>query len=92
MREYLEKHYSEELAASRREVEKLAVKALLEVVQSGIRSIELAVMPKGGPLTVRHPQATHATPSVLASYALCIQANIVKRKACASSPLPRCAF
>jgi len=55
VREYLEKHYSEELAASRREVEKLAVKALLEVVQSGIRSIELAVMPKGGPLTVCAP-------------------------------------
>jgi hypothetical protein len=52
VREYLEKHYSEEVAASRRETEKLAVKALLEVVQSGSKSIELAVMPKNGPLTV----------------------------------------
>eukprot|EP00041_Stephanoeca_diplocostata_P004548 m.46876 g.46876 ORF g.46876 m.46876 type:complete len:253 (-) comp15185_c0_seq1:459-1217(-) len=47
VREYLEKNYSEEVAESRRETEKLAVKALLEVVQSGSKSIELAVMAKG---------------------------------------------
>lgn len=53
MREYLEKHYSKEVAQSRRETEKLAVKALLEVVQSGSKSLEVAVMAKGQPLTVR---------------------------------------
>eukprot|EP00035_Acanthoeca_spectabilis_P020073 m.431037 g.431037 ORF g.431037 m.431037 type:complete len:252 (+) comp17245_c0_seq1:32-787(+) len=52
VREYLEKHYSKEVAQSRRETEKLAVKALLEVVQSGSKSLEVAVMAKGQPLTM----------------------------------------
>jgi 20S proteasome subunit alpha 4 len=44
VREFLEKHYTEELVAEDREAIKLAIRALLEVVQSGSKSVELAVM------------------------------------------------
>ncbi|XP_071958351.1 proteasome subunit alpha type-7-like [Antedon mediterranea] len=44
VREFLEKHYSEELVADESATIKLAVRALLEVVQSGAKNIELAVM------------------------------------------------
>nr|UCK81650.1 proteasome subunit alpha-type 7 [Arenicola marina] len=47
VREYLEKHYSEEVADSEHETIKLALKALLEVVQSGSKNMEVAVMRKG---------------------------------------------
>ncbi|XP_002737426.1 proteasome subunit alpha type-7-like [Saccoglossus kowalevskii] len=50
VREYLEKHYSESVASSEKETIKLAIKALLEVVQSGAKNIELAVMRRGEPL------------------------------------------
>lgn len=52
VREFLEKQYTEETAADDRETMKLAAKALLEVVQSGSKSIELAVMKKEGGLEV----------------------------------------
>ena len=48
VREFLEKNYTDEAAASDEETKKLAVRALLEVVQSGSKSIELAVMKAGG--------------------------------------------
>mmetsp|Transcript_25116 Transcript_25116/g.65518 ORF Transcript_25116/g.65518 Transcript_25116/m.65518 type:complete len:258 (-) Transcript_25116:494-1267(-) len=60
VREYLEKHYTDDVAGSRRETEKLAVRALLEVVQSGAKSIELAVMTKDGPLTMYSPEELEA--------------------------------
>eukprot|EP00123_Amoebidium_parasiticum_P007538 comp18185_c0_seq1/m.19024 comp18185_c0_seq1/g.19024 ORF comp18185_c0_seq1/g.19024 comp18185_c0_seq1/m.19024 type:complete len:259 (-) comp18185_c0_seq1:38-814(-) len=44
VREFLEKHYSEEVAASSEETVRLAVRALLEVVQSGGKNIEIAVL------------------------------------------------
>lgn len=47
VREYLEKHYNEDVAASDKETIKLGVKALLEVVQSGGKNIELATMKRG---------------------------------------------
>ncbi|XP_077982371.1 proteasome subunit alpha type-7-like [Glandiceps talaboti] len=47
VREYLEKHYSDEVSKSEKETIKLAIKALLEVVQSGAKNIELAVMRRG---------------------------------------------
>lgn len=47
VREYLEKHYSDEVADSEHETIKLALKALLEVVQSGSKNMEVAVMRKG---------------------------------------------
>lgn len=52
VREYLEKNYTPEVAASEREVCKLAVKALLEVVQSGSKNVELAILRDGAPMDV----------------------------------------
>ena len=42
VREFLEKHYKEDM--SKDETIKLAVKALLEIVQTGSKNIEIAVM------------------------------------------------
>ncbi|XP_066288628.1 proteasome subunit alpha type-7 [Branchiostoma lanceolatum] len=50
VREYLEKHYTDEVADSDAESIKLALKALLEVVQSGSKNVELAVMRRDEPL------------------------------------------
>ncbi len=47
VREFLEKNYTDEVAGSEKESIKLAIKALLEVVQSGSKNIELAVMRHG---------------------------------------------
>jgi len=47
VREYLEKHYTEDLITSDDETIKLALKALLEVVQSGSKNMEVAVMRRG---------------------------------------------
>ncbi|KAJ8302406.1 hypothetical protein KUTeg_018802 [Tegillarca granosa] len=44
VREFLEKHYTDEVSNNERECIKLALKALLEVVQSGAKNVELAVM------------------------------------------------
>ena len=52
MREFLEKHYTDEVAASDKETIKLALKALLEVVQSGAKNMEVAVMRRGQALQV----------------------------------------
>jgi 20S proteasome subunit alpha 4 len=48
VREFLEKQYTPEKAADNRETTKMAVRALLEVVQSGSKSIELAEMTAAG--------------------------------------------
>lgn len=53
VREYLEKNYSPEAVSNRDGTIMLAIKALLEVVQSGSKFMELAVMEKGKPLEVR---------------------------------------
>ncbi|XP_020623985.1 proteasome subunit alpha type-7-A-like, partial [Orbicella faveolata] len=55
VREFLEKHYTDEVADSDDETIKLAIKALLEVVQSGGKNIELAVMRKGETLKILQP-------------------------------------
>lgn len=47
VREFLEKHFTDEVAASDKETIKLALKALLEVVQSGAKNMEVAVMRRG---------------------------------------------
>jgi 20S proteasome subunit alpha 4 len=52
VREFLEKNYTEELAASDKETIKLCLKALLEVVQSGSRNMEVAIMARGQKLKV----------------------------------------
>jgi len=50
VQEYLEKNYSDDEVGSDNYVIKLALKALLEVVQTGSKNVELAIMKKGGPM------------------------------------------
>uniref|UniRef100_A0A7S0YRY1 Proteasome subunit alpha type n=1 Tax=Hemiselmis tepida TaxID=464990 RepID=A0A7S0YRY1_9CRYP len=52
VREYLEKNYKDEVAADDDECIKLAVKSLLEVVESGGRNIEVATMRINEPLKI----------------------------------------
>jgi len=47
VREFLEKHYTEEVVSTEKETIKLALKALLEVVQSGSKNMEVAIMRSG---------------------------------------------
>ena len=51
MREFLEKNYKED--ASTADTIKLAVKSLLEVVQTGAKNIDMAVMDGHGSVRVR---------------------------------------
>ncbi|KAH6572518.1 hypothetical protein BASA50_010674 [Batrachochytrium salamandrivorans] len=53
VREFLEKHYKEDM--SRDEAVKLTIKSLLEVVQTGAKNIEIAVMGEGA--VVKHLDA-----------------------------------
>ena len=55
MREFLEKYYQDDLVKSERETIKLALKALLEVVQSGSKNMEVAIMRRNKPLKVSPP-------------------------------------
>jgi 20S proteasome alpha/beta subunit len=61
VREFLEKNHKDEL--TRDEAIKLAVKSLLEVVQTGAKNIEITVMEKYGVVTVsfhnEHPALMH---------------------------------
>jgi len=50
VQEYLEKNYSDEEIESDEYTIKLALKALLEVVQTGSKNIEMAVMERGKPM------------------------------------------
>lgn len=50
VQEYLEKNYSDEDIESDKKVVKLALKALLEVVQTGSKNIEMAVMKRDEPM------------------------------------------
>ena len=50
VREFLEKHYKDEEVATENGAVKLAIKALLEVAQSGQKDLEIAVMEKNKPL------------------------------------------
>ena len=52
VREYLEKNYSPEAVKTRDSTVMLAIKALLEVVQSGSKSMEVAIIEKGKTLEV----------------------------------------
>ena len=52
MREFLEKYYTEELVSAEKGTVKLAIRALLEVVQSGQKNLEIAVMRRGMPMQV----------------------------------------
>eukprot|EP01103_Thecamoeba_quadrilineata_P001849 TRINITY_DN11708_c0_g1_i1.p1 TRINITY_DN11708_c0_g1~~TRINITY_DN11708_c0_g1_i1.p1 ORF type:complete len:250 (-),score=47.77 TRINITY_DN11708_c0_g1_i1:151-900(-) len=50
--EFLEKNYTDELASSQDETIKLAVKALMEVVESGGKNIEIAVLKRDDELKI----------------------------------------
>jgi len=50
VREFLEKNYTDELSANADEVVKLTIKALLEVVDSGNKNVEVAVFRKNEPI------------------------------------------
>jgi len=50
VREFLEKYYSPEEVATEQKTVKLAIRALLEVVQSGGKNLEIAIMRPGQPL------------------------------------------
>lgn len=52
VREYLEKHYDEEKTVDEEACVKLTIQALLEVVESGAKNIEVAVMKAGQPMTI----------------------------------------
>ena len=52
VREFLEKHYTDDVVCTEKETIKLALKALLEVVQSGSKNMEVAIMRKGEGLKV----------------------------------------
>lgn len=47
VREFLEKNYNAEEMENEEKVVKLAIRALLEVVQSGSKNLELAIMRRG---------------------------------------------
>nr|CAD7598106.1 unnamed protein product [Timema genevievae] len=53
VREFLEKYYSSETVSTEKGTVKLAIRALLEVVQSGRKNLEIAVMRRGEPMQVR---------------------------------------
>lgn len=50
VREFLEKYYSDDELSTEQGTVKLAIRALLEVVQSGQKNLEIAVMRRGQPL------------------------------------------
>lgn len=56
VREFLEKNYTAELAKDDKETVKLTIKALLEVVQSSGKNIEIAVMHRDKGLQVYEPE------------------------------------
>ncbi|XP_044153118.1 proteasome subunit alpha type-7 isoform X1 [Bufo gargarizans] len=56
VREFLEKHYTDEAIETDDLTIKLVIKALLEVVQSGGKNIELAVMRRDQPLKILSPE------------------------------------
>lgn len=63
VREFLEKHYKEDM--SREETIKLAVKALLEIVQTGSKNIEIAVMGSNAILEILEPEQVDAVATVI---------------------------
>ena len=56
VREFLERNYKDDM--SRDETIKLTIKSLLEVVQTGAKNIEIAILDKGQPLEGAVPLTT----------------------------------
>jgi 20S proteasome subunit alpha 4 len=54
VREFLEKNYTDEIYESDQQCVKLAIRALLEVVQSGSKNVEIAVARRNRPLEVSY--------------------------------------
>ncbi|XP_013191663.1 proteasome subunit alpha type-7-1 [Amyelois transitella] len=52
VREFLEQTYTPELVSTEKKAVKLAIRALLEVIQSGQKNLEVAVMKNGKPMTL----------------------------------------
>ncbi|XP_053499920.1 proteasome subunit alpha type-7 [Ictalurus furcatus] len=65
VREFLEKNYKEEDMETDELVLKLAVRALLEVVQSGGKNIELATMKRGEAMKILDPEEVEKIVSAL---------------------------
>ena len=64
VREFLERNYKEDM--DREETIKLAVKSLLEVVQTGAKNIEIAIMTAGNVIEVpKLPTPPDRTPLIL---------------------------
>ncbi|XP_035452182.1 proteasome subunit alpha type-7-1-like [Spodoptera frugiperda] len=56
-REYLEKYYNEEAVENDDAAMKLAIRTILEVVHSGQRNLDVAVIKRGQPVTMLEPSA-----------------------------------
>lgn len=56
VKEFLEKYYADEEVQTESGAVKLAIKALLEVVQSGHKNLEIAVMRKNQPMKILTPE------------------------------------
>lgn len=55
VKEFLEKYYAEEEVKTEKGAVKLAIRALLEVVQSGHKNLEIAVMRRNQPMKMLMP-------------------------------------
>lgn len=56
VKEFLEKYYTDEEVANEKGAVKLAIRALLEVVQSGHKNLEVAVMRRNEPMRMLAPE------------------------------------
>lgn len=62
VREFLERNYKEDM--DREETIKLTVKSLLEVVQTGAKNIEIAIMTAGNVIEVCHHSPPNSLPRI----------------------------
>ncbi|KAI5634515.1 proteasome subunit domain-containing protein [Phthorimaea operculella] len=65
VREFLEKNYTAEEVANEKGAVKLAIRALLEVVQSGQKNLEIAVMRRGQPMQMLDADTINSYVSVI---------------------------
>ncbi|XP_049882797.1 proteasome subunit alpha type-7-1 [Pectinophora gossypiella] len=65
VREFLEKNYTAEEVAAENGAVKLAIRALLEVVQSGQKNLEIAVMRRGQPIQMLDADTINSYVSVI---------------------------
>lgn len=56
VKEFLEKYYTDEEVSNEKGAVKLAIRALLEVVQSGHKNLEIAVMRRNQPMKMLSPE------------------------------------